>query len=72
MKRLTLAILFLFCLTLQAKEGNVEKKDAPLKVGDAAPNFKLKGTDGKTYELAQFKGKSGVVVAWYPKADTPG
>ena len=45
---------------------------AELKVGDPAPPFSLKGTDGKTYSLDQFKGKSAVVIAWFPKADTPG
>ena len=43
-----------------------------LKVGDKAPDFTLKGTDGKTYKLSDFKGKKAVVVAWFPKADTPG
>jgi peroxiredoxin Q/BCP len=41
-------------------------------VGDKAPNFKLVGTDGKIYTLEQFKGKSAVVIAWYPKALTGG
>ena len=45
---------------------------APLKVGDKAPDFKLVGTDGKTYTLSQFHGKSAVVIAWYPKALTGG
>lgn len=44
----------------------------PLKVGDKAPDFTLKGTDGKTYKLSDFKGKQAVVVAWYPKALTGG
>src|SRR5947209_3166676 len=43
-----------------------------LKAGDKAPAFSLKGTDGKTYALDDFKGKQAVVVAWFPKADTPG
>ena len=43
-----------------------------LKVGDKAPAFSLKATDGKTYSLADFKGKKGVVLAWFPKADTAG
>lgn len=43
-----------------------------LKVGDAAPAFKLQASDGKTYNLADFKGKSAVVVAWFPKAFTQG
>ena len=45
---------------------------ADLKAGDAAPNFKLQGSDGKTYSLADFKGKQAVVVAWFPKAFTGG
>ena len=43
-----------------------------LKVGDKAPDFKLKGTDGKEYTLSQFQGKSAVIIAWYPKASTGG
>ena len=34
-----------------------------LKVGDAAPEFNLPGTDGKTYKLSDFKGKKTVVLA---------
>lgn len=45
---------------------------APLKVGDDAPNFSMKGSDGKTYQLSDFKGKKPVVIAWFPKAFTPG
>ena len=43
-----------------------------LKVGDLAPNFSLRGSDGKTHTLAEHKGKSAVVVAWFPKAFTGG
>lgn len=42
-----------------------------LKAGDQAPDFTLPGTDGKTYSLAQLKGKY-VVLAWFPKAFTAG
>jgi peroxiredoxin Q/BCP len=45
---------------------------AELKVGDKAPDFSLKASDGKTYSLADFKGKKGVVIAWFPKAFTSG
>lgn len=41
-----------------------------LKVGALAPEFSLKGTDGKTYVLSEFKGKQPVVIAWFPKAFT--
>jgi thioredoxin-dependent peroxiredoxin len=43
-----------------------------LKVGDPAPDFTLKATDGKTYKLSSFKGKQAVVLAWFPKAFTQG
>ena len=43
-----------------------------LKAGDAAPPFSLPGSDGKAYQLADFKGKSAVVLAWFPKAFTGG
>lgn len=45
---------------------------AELKVGAKAPDFEMKGSDGKTYKLSQFKDKKAVVVAWYPKAFTGG
>jgi peroxiredoxin Q/BCP len=44
----------------------------PLKVGDKAPDFALKGTDGKIHKLSDYRGKQAVVVAWYPKALTGG
>jgi peroxiredoxin Q/BCP len=43
-----------------------------LNVGDAAPDFTLQASDGKTYTLSDFRGRSAVVVAWFPKAFTRG
>src|SRR5688572_16834639 len=43
-----------------------------LKVGDMAPDFTLKGSDGRTYTLADYRGKQAVVLAWFPKAFTSG
>jgi peroxiredoxin Q/BCP len=42
-----------------------------LKIGDSAPDFTLKASDGQTYTLSQLKGKT-VVLAWFPKAFTGG
>ncbi len=42
------------------------------KVGDKAPAFEMKGSDGKTYTLKDFAGKQAVIVAWFPKAFTGG
>jgi peroxiredoxin Q/BCP len=38
-----------------------------LVVGSEAPPFSLVGSDGRTHTLAD-----GVVLAWFPKAFTPG
>ena len=43
-----------------------------LKVGQAAPDFSLNATDGKTYKLSDFKGKKNVVLAFYVLAFTGG
>jgi thioredoxin-dependent peroxiredoxin len=52
--------------------GQIAGAAEDLKVGDKAPDFTLKGSDGKTYSLSDFKGKQGVVIAWFPKAFTGG
>ena len=44
---------------------------AELKVGDPAPDFALKGSDGATHRLSGYRGKA-VVVAWFPRAFTSG
>jgi len=43
-----------------------------LNVGDTAPDFSLAGSDGATYRLSDFAGKTMIVVAWFPKAFTGG
>jgi peroxiredoxin Q/BCP len=39
--------------------------------GERAPNFSLRGDDGRTAKLSALRGKP-VVVYFYPKDDTPG
>ena len=40
-------------------------------VGDAAPDFRLPGSDGQHHALTDYRGKF-VVVAFFPKAFTGG
>jgi peroxiredoxin Q/BCP len=43
-----------------------------LTVGDPAPDFRLPASDGRTYALADYRGRQVVVLAWFPKAFTAG
>jgi peroxiredoxin len=53
--------------TLMHNETPVE-----LMPGDPAPDFSLVGSDGRVHRLAEFAGRSAVVLAWFPKAFTGG
>lgn len=70
------ALLALACQGQPAPSSAADPKDAvipgarELKVGDIAPDFSLPGTDGKTYRLADYKGRQVVVLAWFAKAFT--
>src|SRR5260221_12557151 len=68
MKTFLISFLTMGLVTLFAGAASAQT----LKVGDAAPDFSLQGSDGKTYKLSDFKGKQAVVVAWFPKAFTGG
>lgn len=57
---------------LAALLGFASLAQAQLAPGDDIPDFKMKGSDGKTYSLKDFKGKQAFVIAWYPKAFTGG
>ena len=55
-----------------AQEEGAEEAAAELKAGDMAPDFTLQASDGNTYTLSDFRGKKDVVLAFFPKAFTPG
>lgn len=44
----------------------------PLDTGSQAPDWTLPGSDGNEYSLAELLQDGPVVLAWFPKADTPG
>ncbi|AFY65079.1 peroxiredoxin [Geitlerinema sp. PCC 7407] len=43
-----------------------------VQVGDVAPDFTLASQTGESVSLQDFRGKSAVVLYFYPKDDTPG
>jgi peroxiredoxin len=50
----------------------VQPPKTTLKVGDNAPDFELPSTQGGKVKLSDFRGKSTVVLAFYPAAFTGG
>jgi thioredoxin-dependent peroxiredoxin len=71
-RRLLLSPLLLAMLSVAALAQQTPPVKTNLKVGDKAPDFTLRATDGKTYSLSDFKGKKNVVLAIYVLAFTGG
>src|SRR4029453_13596284 len=71
-------VLMIVCAVVLAAalpiaQGGAQTPAQPtLKVGDMAPDFSLQGTDGKVHKLSEYRGKTAVVIAWFPKAFTGG
>lgn len=49
-----------------------QSTSAVMHVGDQAPKFSLPAHPGGTISLDDFIGKKNVILAFYPKDDTPG
>lgn len=64
------AVLGSLALPLAAQTS--QPPSSTLKVGDKAPDFTLPSTDGGTVHLADYLGKSTVVLAFFPAAFTGG
>jgi peroxiredoxin Q/BCP len=60
------------CTTLAALLMASAVNAADLAPGAKAPDFALAGSDGNMHRLADYVGKEAVVLAWFPKAFTPG
>ena len=52
--------------------GRIEPSGVELRPGDLAPDFTLPASDGRVYKLSDFRGRQAVVIAWFPRAFTPG
>lgn len=50
----------------------LQSAPGPLQVGSTAPDFTAVDTEGKSYRLSELVKKGPVVVAFFPKAFTPG
>ena len=82
MKRKSVSTMLGMCLLAAAivcpqikAQGNKPEPPMKLKVGDVAPDFKLRyfdGSDDKEVSLSQYRGKSNVVLAFYIFAFTGG
>lgn len=66
----SVALLAVLSITALAQQAVPPKTH--LKVGDKAPDFTLRATDGKQYKLSDFKGQKNVVLAIYVLAFTGG
>jgi peroxiredoxin len=71
-KRLLLSLVLLAMFGVVALGQQAPLVKTHLKVGDKAPDFTLRATDGKTYKLSDFKGQKNVVLAIYVLAFTGG
>ena len=66
MKTHRLALFLVLCaaLTLSAADSSLPPGVRELRIGDAAPDFKLPGIDGKTHTLADFKAAPVLMVVF--------
>ncbi len=70
MKRAAFAALVLIALAAGA---HAVERDAPLAVGDRAPDFTLTDQNGKPVKLSEvLASRAAAVVAFYIQADSPG
>ena len=72
LKRLLISIVAVAVLSVTVLAQQAAPPKTHLKVGDPAPDFTLRATDGKSYKLSDFKGKKNVVLAIYVLAFTGG
>jgi peroxiredoxin len=69
-KKFPIGVLLVCCLVTLAQQP--APPQTHLKVGDTAPDFSLRDTEGKEVKLNDFKGKKNIVLAFYVLAFTGG
>lgn len=62
-------VVALFLATATAEE---EAKRGKIAVGSPAPDFRLNDQHGKALRLSELGKDAWVILAFYPKAETPG
>jgi peroxiredoxin Q/BCP len=67
-----LKIVAIFAVVLVVIYVVLAQTDLKLKTGDKAPDFTIQDAFGKSYKLSSYKGKTPVIVYFYPKAGTSG
>ena len=66
------AALFLPFAAPAQQQAQLQIAHTNLKVGDMAPDFTLKGTQGVTVKLSDYRGKKNVILAFFVLAFTGG
>jgi cytochrome oxidase Cu insertion factor (SCO1/SenC/PrrC family) len=72
MKTLFILLLAAGLAPAQEKKDQQKEKKEPIKVGVKAPEFTLKNHKDKEVILKKVLEKEWVVLAFYPRASTPG
>ncbi len=68
LSRISTSFLMIVSLIVYAQ---AQGGDSMLAVGSVAPDFSLKSQSGQTVSLSSFRGKSHVVLIFYPGNETP-
>ena len=70
-------MLYVYCIrialiTFTLKDKTMSEPIKPLVIGEAVPDFSAPATSDLNFTLSDHKGKSNVVIYFYPKDSTPG
>jgi peroxiredoxin Q/BCP len=69
---LRISVVSVFLAAALGVPATGQQRRVELKAGDPAPPFSLPGSDGRTYQLSDYRGRQVVVLAWFAKAFTSG